>query len=95
MNPSSSRRRGRPPKVAAPVAEQLPESPPELPIPEDWRKGQLLNVRLGGPGWRITLLGEEYNPYAPERCLEFSNGGECQAFISGWYAREAHDPRAL
>jgi hypothetical protein len=63
-------------------------------IPTDWVKGQLLNVRHGGPGYRITILGEEWDFRHPERCLEFSNTFECQQFISTWYARQSHDPRA-
>jgi hypothetical protein len=26
--------------------------------------------------------------------LEFSNTFECQQFISTWYSRQSHDPRA-
>jgi hypothetical protein len=63
-------------------------------VPSDWVKGQLLNVRHGGPGYRVTILGEEYDPRSPERCLEFSNGFECQQFVSDWYQRQSHDPRA-
>ncbi len=72
-----------------------PEPEPEgLRIPQDWTLGQLLNVRPGGPGYRITLLGEEYDPRYPHRCLEFSNSFEAQQFVSQWYARTYCDPRA-
>jgi hypothetical protein len=67
---------------------------PGAAVPTDWVKGQLLNVRHGGPGYRVTILGEEYDPRSPERCLEFSNGFECQQFVSDWYQRQSHDPRA-
>jgi hypothetical protein len=65
-----------------------------LLIPADWVKGQLLNVRHGGPGYRVTILGEEFDSRSPERCLEFSNGFDCQQFVSDWYQRQSHDPRA-
>ena len=75
--------------------EPEPEPEPEgLRVPEDWVLGQLLNVRGGGNGYRVTLLGEEYDPRRPERCLEFSNSFECQHFVSNWYARKSWDPRA-
>lgn len=69
------------------------ELPPELepgdqPIPADWVKGQLLNVRCYGGDYRVTLLGEEYDDRHPERCLLFTNSFECQQFVSRWYARE-------
>lgn len=63
--------------------------------PADWVKGQLLNVRHGGPGYRVTVLGEEFDPRYPERCLEFSSSFDCQQFVSSWYSRQSHDPRAL
>jgi hypothetical protein len=82
------------PEPATQAAEALFHVEPSAIAPPSWTKGQLLNVRHGGPGYRITLLGEEYDPRYPERCLEFSNGGECQNFVSNWYSRESHDPRA-
>ena len=88
-----------PKRAAPPPAEPAPapETPPDLIAiaPHDWVKGQLLNVRHAGAGYRVTLLGEEYDPRAPERCLEFSNGFEAQKFVSQWYARENSDPRAF
>lgn len=62
--------------------------------PPDWRKGMLLNVRNYGHAYIITLHGEEYRPEHPERTLQFTNPGECQDFVSRWYAPEHHDPRA-
>ena len=78
------------------------EAPPEPAItleeghsyPSDWRKGQLLNVRNAGSHYNVTLLGEEYDPRYPERCLQFPHPAACQNFISWWYARDSHDPRA-
>jgi hypothetical protein len=63
-------------------------------IPTGWVKGQLLNVRTAGPGYRVTILGEEWDFRHPERCLEFSSTFDCQQFISNWYSRQSHDPRA-
>lgn len=85
------------PTLRADDSEPLsPESSgaPAAVAPEGWVKGQLLNVRHAGPGYRVTLLGEEFDPRYPDRCLEFSNGFECQQFVSNWYARQSHDPRA-
>lgn len=65
-----------------------------LPIPSDWVKGQLLNVRNAGHAYRVTVLGEEYDHRNPARCLEFTNSAECQNFVSAWYARQSTDPRA-
>jgi len=65
-------------------------------IPPSWTKGQLLNVRNRGE-YVVTLLGEEDEPPlrpAPSGALRFTNSALCQAFISAWYARESHDPRA-
>jgi hypothetical protein len=100
------RKRGRPPKIHPPIsapiqapiidtqAETIESQPEQLPIPPDWHKGQLLNVRHAGPGYRITILGEEYDPRYPERCLEFTSGFDCQQFVSDWYNSQSHDPRA-
>ena len=63
-------------------------------IPSDWRKGNLLNVRNYGPEYVVTLYPEELDHDKPERALHFPNHGLRQAFVSGWYARESHDPRA-
>lgn len=62
--------------------------------PEDWTKGQLLNVRRSGDNYVVTLLNEELDPQHPERALFFSNSFDCQSFISVWYSRDNVDPRA-
>lgn len=62
--------------------------------PADWRKGALLNVRNRGDAYVITLYPEEFSDEHPERALRFTNLGECQDFVSKWYAAEHHDPRA-
>ena len=65
-------------------------------VPPSWTKGQLLNVRNRGE-YVVTLLGEEDEPPlrpAPSGALRFTNSALCQAFVSAWYARESHDPRA-
>lgn len=81
--------------------EMVPEAagcelpPPSFPqYPCDWRKGALLNVRNYGERYIITLYPEEYDPQRPDRSISYTNVGECQQFISDWYARESHDPRA-
>lgn len=86
---------------AQPVYAQLSETAaatPEVPTtdeyglpipPADWQKGQFLNVRNAGTHYNVTLLGEEYDPYHPERALQFTNVGECQNFVSRWYAPES------
>lgn len=66
---------------------------PDQP-PADWRKGALLNVRNHGAEYIVTLHPAEYDPRHEDRCMKFTNVGECQAFVSAWYARESHDPRA-
>ena len=71
-----------------------PVQEPAFTVPPDWTLGQLLNVRHGGAGYRVTLLGEEFDRQRPERCLEFSNSFDCQNFVSNWYARKSWDPRA-
>ena len=83
---------------AAPVVEHLQELPeairePNL-VPEGWRHGQLLNVRNRGDAYVITLLGEEFDPEHPERSMRFENPGDCQNFVSGWYAKQHHSPLA-
>jgi hypothetical protein len=68
-----------------------------LEVPPSWTKGQLLNVRNRGEFYVVTLLGEEDEPPlkpAPSGALRFTNTPLCQDFISRWYARESHDPRA-
>lgn len=64
------------------------------PIPPNWVKGQLLNVRNRGDYYVITLYPEEEDPRHPERALRFSNTWTCQEFVSKWYALESADPRA-
>lgn len=66
---------------------------PKLPIPEDWQLGALLNVRNNGE-YFVTLFPEEYDHRKPERALRFQNPATCQNFVSTWYARTYHDPRA-
>jgi hypothetical protein len=71
-----------------------PEAPPADQTPEEkakaagWMKGQLLNVRNAGSHYNVTLLGEEFDPRSPERCLQFTNINDAQNFVSTWYARE-------
>jgi hypothetical protein len=72
------------------------DEPASLRVPPSWIKGQLLNVRNRGE-YVVTLLGEEDDPPlrpAPSGALRFTNTALCQAFVSAWYARESHDPRA-
>jgi hypothetical protein len=97
--------RPRPKKVSAASSEQealdaaasaemfeVPRDPNQPPA--DWRKGALLNVRNHGAEYIVTLYPEEYDPRYQERCVKFTNLGECQAFVSSWYARESHNPLA-
>lgn len=98
--------RPRPRKVTSEGATVVDESPmaeEETPatheqcgvqVPLDWRKGALLNVRNHGDSYVITLYPDEFRPEQPERALRFTNLGECQDFVSRWYAAEHHDPRA-
>ncbi|WP_244191308.1 hypothetical protein [Ralstonia insidiosa] len=93
--------RGRPrvvklaeaPVIDVAATEQIVGEVPQL-VPADWRKGALLNVRNYGDRYVITLWPEEYSQEKPERAIEFTNLGECQNFVSDWYARHSHDPRA-
>lgn len=64
-------------------------------VPEGWIKGQLLNVRNSGGEYVVTVLGEEFDPRYQMRALKFGNSFDCQTFISKWYSREHHDPRAF
>lgn len=68
--------------------------PAENELPRGWAKGAHLNVRNVGHEYRITLFPEEFDPLQPERCLKFTNTATCQQFVSEWYMRESHDPRA-
>lgn len=68
---------------------------PDAPAPPpDWILGSLLNVRCTGPDYAVTLFPEEYDPRKPERTLRFTNSALCQGFVSAWYSRTYHDPRA-
>ena len=98
-------RHGNPPPVQPPVADPLDEGPEVIDsaeateaaavkTPSDWRKGALLNVRNYGDAYVVTLYPEELDNERPERSLRFTNVGLCQDFVSNWYARESHDPRA-
>jgi hypothetical protein len=73
-----------------------PEIPAQTPLERaqaaGWIKGQLLNVRNAGNHYNVTLLGEEYDPRAPERCLQFTNSADVQNFISRWYAPDPGRP---
>ncbi|RQS63848.1 hypothetical protein DID98_02910 [Burkholderia sp. Bp8984] len=71
---------------------KVPREPNQPPA--DWRKGALLNVRNRGDAYVITLYPEEFDEEHPERSMRFTNLGECQDFVSRWYAAEHHDPRA-
>jgi hypothetical protein len=75
-----------PPEV---IADATPE---EKALGAGWVKGQLLNVRNTGDGYVITLEGEEYDRTRPDRALRFTNPGDCQNFVSNWYAREPGRP---
>lgn len=75
-----------------PAAQELPQDVPLYPA--DWRPGMLLNVRNTGADYTITLHPEEADPRKPERALHFTNPAECQNFVSMWYSRMSHDPRA-
>lgn len=57
-----------------------------------WSKGQLLNVRNAGTHYNVTLLGEEYDPRSPDRCLQFTNPAEVQNFVSEWYQQQGSRP---
>jgi hypothetical protein len=89
--------RGRVRRVA-PVDPSLDEIEPVVRAdgepPADWRKGSLLNVRNHGAEYIVTLHPLEYDPRHEDQCMKFTNVGECQAFVSAWYQRESHDPRA-
>ena len=84
------------PKTEQAVAvEEDPTPAPYIPkIPLDWRVGMLLNVRNTGADYTITLFPEEFDPRKPDRALHFTNPGHAQDFVSRWYSRESHDPRA-
>lgn len=72
--------------------EPVVRAPGDPPV--DWCKGALLNVRNHGAEYIVTLHPAEYDPRHEDQCMKFTNVGECQAFVSAWYQRESHDPRA-
>jgi hypothetical protein len=85
-----------PSRYLNPQGDQAPrELPAQDQTPEEkaqaagWSKGQLLNVRNAGSHYNVTLLGEEYDPTHPERCLQFQNINDAQTFISVWYSADA------
>lgn len=86
--------------VAAPPesiqeVEQIIDNVAEEPaIPAHWGRGALLNVRTTGGDYIVTLYPEEYDPRSPERAMRFANPALCQDFVSKWYQRQSHDPRA-
>lgn len=69
-----------------PAQDQTPEQRAQA---AGWLKGQLLNIRNAGSHYNVTLLGEEYDPQNPERCLQFTNPNDAQDFVSRWYASES------
>ena len=75
-------------------SSQAIEESTEPQYPSDWHPGMLLNVRNTGPDYTITLWPEEADHRKPERALHFTNPGEAQNFVSTWYSRQSHDPRA-
>jgi hypothetical protein len=85
-----------------PTAELVADEPTEqhiggtdgYTIPADWHPGMLLNVRNSGDALTITLYPEEFDYRKPERALRFTNYADGQNFISTWYSRQSHDPRA-
>ncbi len=87
-----------PPDVASAMVSAMiaPESDITKPLecPADWCPGMLLNVRNTGPDYTITLWPEEADPRHPDRALHFTNPADCQNFVSAWYSRQSHDPRA-
>ena len=78
--------------VFAPPVED--EAPAAVKVPEDWSLGALLKVRMTGAGATVTLYPEEASWEHPERAIQFTNIGILQDFVSRWYARQHHDPRA-
>lgn len=70
-------------------ADHEPNTPPA-----SWNKGMLLNVRNRGAEYVVTLYPLEYDPRHDDQCIKFTNLGECQNFVSAWYARQSHNPLA-
>lgn len=80
--------------VDAAAHERGPFETEAQAVPAHWGRGALLNVRNTGPDYVVTLHPEEYDPRSPERAMRFMNPAECQNFVSAWYMRQSHDPRA-
>lgn len=78
---------------ALPLPEVNPHPADALP-PSYWQKGALLNVRNYGSEYIVTLWPEEFDQRHPENSLHFTNPARCQDFVSKWYGRQSHDPRA-
>lgn len=76
-----------------PIADEE-MAPAELDPPIFWARGALLNVRCTGGDYIVTLYPEEYDARSPERAMRFANPAICQNFVSQWYSRQSHDPRA-
>lgn len=53
-----------------------------------------LSFRNRGDFYVVTRYPEEYDAEKPNRAVKFTNLGECQNFVSDWYSRQTHDPRA-
>lgn len=77
---------------AASLGEDIAPVAPE--VPAHWGRGALLNVRNTGADYVVTLHPEEYDPRSPEKAMRFLNPAELQNFVSNWYMRQSHDPRA-
>lgn len=77
-----------PQSIAPPEVPAQDQTPEERAKAAGWYKGQLLNVRNAGSQYNVTLLGEEYDPRRPERCLQFTNINDAQTFVSMWYSPE-------
>lgn len=87
-------------KAQQPEIQQVEQQEVETPqadiiIPEGWSKGQHLNVLNLGGEYILTVWPEEYSPEREDRAIRFTNSAQCQDFISDWYARQHHDPRAV
>lgn len=73
-------------KAAPTPPKPEPKDGEPFVYPDFWTRGQLLNVRNAGSHYNVTVLGEDFDTRYPERCLQFPNSWECQAFVSWWYA---------
>ncbi len=84
-----------------PGTNDSPPAPPpperveaEITPPHGWRPGELLNIRNAGHCYVVTRWPAEYDPQQPQNAMIFDNPARCQDFVSRWYARQHHDPRA-